>query len=265
MASMDMMSMSVPNYTYLFKFEEDFAAVERQQWMQRNWHTSFYYIGVYMVLIFGGQRYMATRERFELRNVLALWNFFLAVFSIVGAMRTVPELLYVPNSPVSGLWSYLFTMSKVPELMDTVFIVLRKQPLIFLHWYHHITVLIFTWFSFSDFIVTGRWFISMNYSVHAMMYSYYAFKALRYRVPRWISVAITSSQLAQMIVGCLVNLWAYHVKSNGGECEVSVLNIKLSLIMYFSYFVLFAHFFNKSYLTKKPARSASTGNMKKIE
>ena len=95
MASMDMMSMSVPNYTYLFKFEEDFAAVERQQWMQKNWHTSFYYIGVYMVLIFGGQRYMATRERFELRNTLALWNFFLAVFSIVGAMRTVPELVFV--------------------------------------------------------------------------------------------------------------------------------------------------------------------------
>ena len=63
-------------------------------------------------------------------------------------MLTLPPCVgsYVPNSSVSSLWTYLFTMSKVPELMDTVFIVLRKQPLIFLHWYHHITVLIFTWF-----------------------------------------------------------------------------------------------------------------------
>ena len=78
-------------------------------------------------------------------------------------------------------------------------------------------------------------------------------------------MVITSSQLAQMIVGCVVNLWAYHVKSNGGECEVSITNIKLSLLMYFSYFVLFAHFFNRAYLTKKPARSASNGNMKKVQ
>ncbi|XP_037070592.1 elongation of very long chain fatty acids protein 6-like [Pollicipes pollicipes] len=281
---MDAVSMTVPNYTYVFKFEEDFAAVERRQWMEDNWHMSFYYIGIYMVLVFGGQHYMQSRPRFELRNTLALWNFFLAVFSIIGTMRTVPELLfvlkkfgfhhscciaghsYVPNNSVSALWCYLFTMSKVPELADTVFIVLRKQPLIFLHWYHHVTVLIFAWFSFSDFIVTARWFVSMNYFVHSMMYSYYAFKALRYRVPRWISVVITASQLAQMVVGCLVNLWAYHVKSNGGECEVSDLNIKLSLMMYFSYFVLFAHFFNKAYLSKKkPGRAAASGTAKKLE
>jgi elongation of very long chain fatty acids protein 6 len=33
---------------------------------------------------------------------------------------------------VIGNWSFLFTMSKIPELIDTLFIVLRKQPLIFL-------------------------------------------------------------------------------------------------------------------------------------
>ena len=35
---------------------------------------------------------------------------------------------------VSSFWSWLFTLSKIPELGDTLFIVLRKQQLIFLHW-----------------------------------------------------------------------------------------------------------------------------------
>jgi elongation of very long chain fatty acids protein 6 len=33
--------------------------------------------------------------------------------------------------------------------VDTLFIVLRKKPLIFLHWYHHITVLLFCWHAFA--------------------------------------------------------------------------------------------------------------------
>jgi len=168
---------------------------------------------------------------------------------------------------VMGLWSFLFTLSKVPELGDTVFIVLRKQPLIFLHWYHHITVLMFTWFSYSDYITTARWFVNMNYSVHAVMYSYYALKALRYRVPRVISVFITACQLSQMVVGCLVNFYAYHVKGQGGDCGVSYLNLNLSTVMYFSYFVLFAHFFHKAYLApkKRGDGGAANGVVKKLE
>ncbi|XP_043210278.1 elongation of very long chain fatty acids protein 6-like [Amphibalanus amphitrite] len=279
---METVSMSMPNYSYVFKFEEDFAEKERRQWMSENWYVCMYYIGAYMIFIVVGQHYMQSRPRFELRNTLALWNFFLAVFSIIGTMRTVPEMLFVlrhfglhhsccvagpsfvQNNTVSAFWSYLFTMSKVPELGDTVFIVLRKQPLIFLHWYHHVTVLIFTWYSYSDYITTARWFVNMNYTVHSMMYSYYAFKALRYRVPRWISVTITACQLAQMVVGCLVNFYAIHVKSNGGECDVSYLMINLALIMYFSYFALFTNFFYNSYIAKKP-RSATNGVVKKLE
>lgn len=43
----------------------------------------------------------------------------------------------------------VYCLHKVPELVDTVFIVLRKRPLIFLHWYHHVTVLLFCWSSFA--------------------------------------------------------------------------------------------------------------------
>jgi len=35
----------------------------------------------------------------------------------------------------TGLWVQLFILSKIPELIDTFFIVQRKRPLIFLHWY----------------------------------------------------------------------------------------------------------------------------------
>jgi elongation of very long chain fatty acids protein 6 len=45
--------------------------------------------------------------------------------------------------------------------------------------YHHVTVLLYAWYSYSEYNAAARWFIVMNYVVHSVMYSYYAFKALR--------------------------------------------------------------------------------------
>ena len=60
----------------------------------------------------------------------------------------VPPTPRYGRGPV-GFWVVLFIFSKIPELGDTVFIVLRKKPLIFLHWYHHVTVLLFCWHAFG--------------------------------------------------------------------------------------------------------------------
>lgn len=51
-----------------------------------------------------------------------------------------PEESYADNA--TGLWCVVFTVSKVLELMDTFFVVMRKKPLIFLHWYVHWFILI---------------------------------------------------------------------------------------------------------------------------
>lgn len=174
---------------------------------------------------------------------------------------------FIEQDRVSGFWTWLFVLSKLPELGDTVFIVLRKQPLIFLHWYHHITVLIYSWFSYTEYTASARWFIVMNYFVHSVMYSYYALKALRFSPPRFISMLITGLQLTQMIIGCAINIWAHSYLKTAGHsaCNISDLNIKLSIAMYFSYFVLFARFFYKAYFSsdakfgkKKISSSTST-------
>lgn len=173
---------------------------------------------------------------------------------------------FIEQDRVSGFWTWMFALSKLPELGDTVFIVLRKQPLIFLHWYHHVTVLIYTWFSYSEYTSSARWFIVMNYCVHSLMYSYYALRALGCSTPRSFAMVITICQLAQMMVGCGINIWAQQVVQQGlQECHISPLNIKLSLIMYFSYFVLFARFFQKVYFGNgRKAKGASSNGISSV-
>lgn len=271
------MEVTCPNYSYVFNFEEKFMHQDTRAWMLKHWTSAFYYCGIYMILIFGGQHYMASRPKFELRGILTLWNTLLASFSIIGFTRTATEFIHVLRNHglyysvcipsfivqdrVSGFWTWMFVLSKLPELGDTVFIVLRKQPLIFLHWYHHITVLLYSWFSYTEYASSARWFIVMNYCVHSLMYSYYALKAMRYSPPKWISMLVTGLQLSQMVMGCAINVWAYqYLKQGQSECHISRLNIRLSLAMYFSYFVLFAQFFHKAYL----GRDSSRKSMKKL-
>ena len=45
--------------------------------------------------------------------------------------------------------------------------------------YHHMTVLIYSWYSFSEYSAQARWFIVMNYLVHSVMYTYYASKSIK--------------------------------------------------------------------------------------
>lgn len=258
---------SSPNYSIIFDFEKDFDQRLKREWMVNHWHQAFYYVAIYMFLVFGGQAYMQLRPPFQLRRLLTAWNVFLAVFSIFGALRTLPEFLHVlrefgftysvcnpsfiEETKVSGFWTWMFTLSKLPELGDTIFIILRKQNLIFLHWYHHMTVLLFAWYSYTEHIAPARWFMVMNYVVHSFMYTYYAMRAMRIYIPRTIAMMITSSQILQMIAGGIVSYWAYQVRLRGDFCQISVDTAKLAVLMYLSYFVLFAKYFYNAYILPK--------------
>jgi len=268
-------------YKHILGFEKSLGNFENirswQGWMQLNWMLSIKISLAYIILVFLGKHYMQSRQKYELRTALVIWNIMLAIFSLAGTIRVWPDFLHVMQNEgiihsicrndyaygTTGAWALLFVLSKLPELVDTFFIVLRKQELIFLHWYHHATVLIYCWYSYIDLASTGRWFMTMNYLVHSLMYTYYAFKAMRFKVPKFISQMITTGQILQMIVGCAINYLAFRVKSSNQACDISEENIKYSLLMYMSYFVLFFNFFLNAYILNKQ-KMARQNMVKKI-
>jgi len=214
-------------------------------------------------------------------NVVALWNLFLALFSIIGAIRVVPHFFYMftfldfketvctrPDAAgygdgAAGLWVMLFTVSKLFELFDTALLVLEAKPLIFLHWYHHATVLMYTWFSYCA-INPGLYFIAMNYTVHAFMYTYFFFTACvdkevvkKYFNPNFI----TTIQISQMIVGVTISCYAYHYSTTDPDCAVSKEMLPWCAAMYSTYLYLFVEFFAKKLIAG--AKSALTDKKNK--
>jgi len=204
----------------------------------------------YLALLVLGPRAMAQRPALTLRTPLFAWNAALCLYSAAGALFMLRHAagvlaaqglgatlcgarVYATGAP--ALWLTLFMFSKLPELVDTVFLVLRKRPLSFLHCYHHASVMLYCWFAFALRSHLGYWFTLMNYVVHAVMYFYYALTSLGF-APPWGS-AVTLLQIAQMAAGCA--LCAY---SAAVGCEARG-SLAAAVLLYASYLVLFVQFF----------------------
>lgn len=252
-----------------YDFENNFQIDSWVEWVDKNW-TSFVLptVTLYIILVFTGRSWMSPLEPFKLRKPLLLWNILLAGFSIFGSIRDAPVMMNIVSrdglhasicdskyfdAKYRSFWTLVFVVSKIPELVDTFFIVLRKQKLIFLHWYHHASVAVFAFYMFSGKAPVSRWFVTMNFIVHSVMYSYYAFRAGGMKPPTFIPMCITTLQIMQMIMGTYFVTYALGVKLNGGTCAISNGRIAFGMLMYISYGVLFTYFFYASYMKPKPS------------
>ena len=231
--------------------------------MQNRWHYSIYLSLGYVIVIFSLKHFMENREPLSLRKPLFLWNAILALFSIYGTIRCLPEFIDILSKQgIYGsfcnssyfydirlvVWYWYFVMSKAFELGDTIFVVLRKQKLYHLHWIHHIVTLCFCWYVFADVPGTARWMVNMNFSVHSVMYTYYALRALRFKIPRQISMSITIAQIVQMLFGFYVNVKSFQYKVSGVACDISLPVASTGFSIYTLFFILFLNYFVKSYV-----------------
>jgi elongation of very long chain fatty acids protein 6 len=264
--------------SFTTQYERDYNSDLILNWMKNDHYvTPITAVIIYVLFVFWiGPYIMSKYEKgFNLTYSLAAWNLSLSLFSWWGVTRTVPFILYrifnetfedtVCKAGVNtyahgttGFATVMFILSKIPELGDTIFLVVKKKPVIFLHWYHHITVLLFCWNSYVTESSCGLYFVAMNYTVHALMYFYFFLMAIK-SVPKWFPpVILTFFQISQMFVGVGVVSAAiyYHYYSNKiykyklgtQRCSNDPSNMIAGCLMYSSYLYLFIEFALKRFV-----------------
>ena len=126
-----MMLSNLTRPLFLLSFETYYDPLPVMNWMQHHPMVPIAACGAYGMLIWLGQHYFSSRERWNWRKTMAAWNLFLSIFSFIGVVRTAPQLVHnlwnysarenlcvdplvTFGSGSSGLWVQLFILSKFP-------------------------------------------------------------------------------------------------------------------------------------------------------
>lgn len=157
------------------------------------------------------------------------------------------ELFYIVN--------YYF---KYWELMDTMFLVLKKKKLLFLHVYHHMATAALCYTQIAERTPMAWTIISLNLAVHVAMYGYYALTSMGISCPwkRYITVA----QITQFFLDLYLCFWGtynhYASKWNlswlpyYGHCDGDEFAAWMGILILSSYLVLFLFFYKSTYKKK---------------
>ena len=190
--------------------------------------------------------------------------------TVGGFEYSLCERNFYVGSIKRGLWTFLFPFSKLLELFDTAFIVLRKSKISFLHCYHHATVFMVCWYSYASVASPAVWGRTVNFFVHAVMYTYYAVKASGRYPPRALAQAITTLQLTQMFFGLFYTFTAIKLYYSGQVCGVSRQFVTVSSLVFGSYAILFMNFYYWTYLHTKSGQrgtqfKSAPGKIERVE
>jgi len=249
----------------IFFEEYDFGRSKR--WLMNHEGVLLKCVAAYIVAIFGIKFVMTDRKPFGLQTLLAVWNALLAVFSIAGFVRMTPTMFKVISEKglsytytdiselftdkTAGYWAFVWCVSKIPELIDTLFIVVRKKPLMFMHWYHHALTGYFSFVTFYEDNAYMIWVVWLNYFIHSWMYAYYCARALNYKIPPQFAQLLTGAQIVQfMITHAVMGALQYEVLTSktNRSYAVTFKGFAIGAFMEVTYLMLWFRFYYISYI-----------------
>jgi hypothetical protein len=244
---------------------------------QEHWAIPSVFCAVYLAMVYATRKTIAKHRYLALADkCFAAWNLGLSLFSCWGFWHMARAMLPVAardglqfsicsstsdmvlrfeDAPAS-LALCLFCFSKIPELGDTVFLIVKCKKVRFLQWYHHTTVMLFCWLALATEYTPGLWFAMTNYCVHSIMYAY--FFLMTYpsaaSVVKPVAPLITVIQITQMVWGLIVNAIAIGTFFSSGACQIQGITVYSAIVMYASYFYLFSQLFFEARSSGKKGR-----------
>lgn len=228
-------------------------------------------IGLYLWFIKDyGQKFMMYKQPYKLERLIQVYNvmqIFLSGYTFFKFMkhgwwgryswRCAPIVFELDNYDdyMVASMCHLYFVTKIIDLLDTVFFTLRKKynQISFLHIYHHAGMVALSWGGVKWF-TTGHatMLMTVNSAVHTLLYGYYFLTSLSSEYSNtWWKKYITKVQLAQFMFlsihfGQLV-FW--------NPCNFPAIGLAIIIPQNLFIFTLFADFYYKAYIKKKPAKT----------
>ncbi|CAG7919299.1 unnamed protein product [Penicillium olsonii] len=235
----------------------------------------------YYVIIFGGREVMKKLPAFKLNTLFMIHNLVLTLVSGILLVLFIEQLLptivrhgvFYAICDHSGGWTqpliilyYLNYLNKYVEFIDTIFLVLKKKPLTFLHTYHHGATALLCYTQLIG-VTAVQWVpITINLLVHVVMYWYYFQSARGVRI--WWKKYITMLQILQFVIDVGFIYFASYTyftsayfpwMPNMGKCAGEEFAAMAGIGIISSYLVLFISFYiatyNKAVKSGRPRRN----------
>ncbi|KAJ3535467.1 hypothetical protein NM688_g6970 [Phlebia brevispora] len=235
----------------------------------------------YLVIIFSTQAFMKDRAPFRPQRLFQLHNVILSGGSLLLMVLILEEVIPMvfKNGVFFGMCStdmwtshlefyYLVNyFFKYLELLDTVFLALKKKPLAFLHVFHHSATALLCYTQLNG-KTSVQWIpISINLAVHVLMYYYYYATAGGAKI--WWKKYLTTMQIVQFVIDLFAVYFAtynYYAANyfphlpNFGTCAGTESAAVFGCLLLSSYLGLFIDFYIQTY--KKPAKGKAVANGK---
>ncbi|KAK5683346.1 Fatty acyl-CoA elongase/Polyunsaturated fatty acid specific elongation enzyme [Elasticomyces elasticus] len=229
----------------------------------------------YYLIIFGGRELMKERQPMKLNGLFKVHNFYLTLISGMLLMLYLEQLIptlvrngtFYAICDYNGGWTpplvvlyYLNYLTKYLELLDTVFLFLKKKPLTFLHTYHHGATALLCYTQLLGHTAVSWVPIVLNLTVHVVMYWYYFQSARGIRI--WWKKYITMLQIIQFVIDLGFIYFASYTYFSAsyfpwlptaGVCAGEEFAAFAGMAIITSYLVLFIGFYISTY--KKPAKN----------